>query len=287
MIQISLQNQTYSTFFIKYKGVEYEFYKYNRLNYRFKNRLLLKISNELLNTNLTLREFYTEYENIFDFGNFINIKYFLFKSIKDREYNNNWNYLIHSTFNFNIEKLLKNGVLDTCKLKERWNVDANINKIFTTYIFSDLIYNGNDWNFYGKSRNHTILVFDIKLLQEDNIVCPSAQFGYCSTEKDIFSIKNKTNMNELKNYINDTVETYRRMKNYKLKYDANSYAHSHEILFDKIDLRKYLKAILVEKDFFDEIENLLEEECYYSVKIIKYSNFSYNYKKYFEKINCE
>ena len=91
-----------------------------------------------------------------------------------------------------------------------------------------------------------------------------------------FKIKGKKDINKLKNHINDNIETFWRMHP-KLKYDGDTYKLSHEILFDSIDLRKYLKGILVENKSVKKVKEALVKYKYDNVTVLKYSNNAKDY----------
>ena len=173
MINIKTEDQTYETFFIKDNdGKEYEFYKNINRNYEFNKKLLFKICNRINNT-----------KNVEYTLNFDPIEPFLDSSTKNRNYSNEWNFLIHATSISKLKNILIDGKIKAFGINENWGdgkiIEDDVKKVFTSYMFSDLIYVGNQWNFYSQLYGTAILIFDIKLLYEDNIVCPSTQFGEC------------------------------------------------------------------------------------------------------------
>ena len=167
--------------------------------------------------------------------------------------------------------------MELYNISEKWfgyfDKDA-VTKVFTSYIFSDLIYNGTQWHFYMSKT--PILVFSMNLLNEDHIICNATGYGNCVYSEKNRIILTNNNYNVLKNYINDRIETFRRMHP-KIKNDSYTFKNSHEILFDDVDL-KYLVAIISPKETYNKVIDLVKKYNL-NVKIIKYSN---NYKKIFD-----
>lgn len=265
MITIPIEDQTYKTFFIKYNNIEIQLYKRLKQNSKYN----LKRLNDIIGDNILCFENYDT-----------SLKYYN-SDIIGRNYKNKWNYLIHTTDIINLENILKDGYLKSFPIKEKWKDKKSSEKVYTQYMFSDLIYNGQYWN-YNLTNDKIIMVFSIDLIyNEKYIVCPGTHFGSCNLEENKnnrFNLGKLHNLNILKNFINDQILIDREMS--PNTEDYFGYKFSHEITFDTVNL-KYLVAILVHNNNFDIINNIIKK-CNYNIKVIKINNKYY--KKYFSII---
>lgn len=265
---IKIEDQTLRTFFFNDElGKEIQMYKNINENSKYnikKLKIFLKGKNLI----------FENYDK--------NLKYYT-PSIKNRNYLNKWNYITHSTSVINLENIFKMGFLDSFE-KDNDTEEYKIKKVFTQYMFSDLIYNGDYWYYYY-NKYTCILIFSIKLLKLENyIVCPKTDFGRCALPQNKNTQINlglKKNINILKNFINDEILTDRLM-NPKCEKDFYRYRFSHEILFDKIDL-KYLIGIIVNGDENYEIVNNLCKKYKLKIKIVKGEKPTTEYKKIYEQ----
>ena len=276
MILIKSKDQTFDTFYIRNSedNTEYEFYKHLDSNYKYKIKLLSKI----LNIPIDELENYIQFEE-FDYIPSSSPSFFG----KNNTYKNEWNFLIHSTKISYLNKIFKDGYIKAFSIGDKWfggklEKTKDISKVYTHFLFSDLFYNGKAWNFNSNSYGSCVLVLSMDILKkEDYIVCDSMSFGSCVTDKKE-QINIKSNINILKNHINSQIETKSRMSK---KIDKNVYIYSHEIVFDKIDL-KYLVAIIAKSPNYNEVCDLVEKYNLNHIKVLKYSS---DYKKVFSKIN--
>ena len=267
MFTIKFENQTPKTFNIRINDIEYEFFKILEHNSKKNHTILYNIQKQI----------------IFKFEYFNEYKYWLsIPSNPKNTYYNKWNFLIHSTNFTHIDTILESGLLKSFYIKGH-GVNNNVKKVFTSYIFSDLIYKGLDFDFYPKDKEKIILVFNIELLKENNILCLGTQYGNCCNNNNKIKINN-TNINKLKNYINGEIENFRKC-NLKSKTDKTTFKHSHELLFDNIDLHKYLKAICINDNDVKDYVIELCEDYNYNIKIISYNENTVNYKILFSKID--
>lgn len=316
MIVIPTTQQTLQTFWIyDSDGTKYEFYKNISDNYAYALKLLCGL------LNLTKSDFdkskLTEYEledfnkKILNMGkgckDITNLelklitpivlqKYIKFNRYVMRkqldpnprpEYQNKWNYLIHSSQYHNFKGILKDGKIKPFSLNAKWaegyaedELPPDVHKVFTNYIFSDLEYSGRDWDYYS-NHSYVIYVIDMDILKTQKYFCSNLQFGAGTrTPSSIIMHGPDYNLNLLKNYINDRLDAYRRMKHQEPP--KSEYVYKHEILLKEVQF-KFIKAIVCHSDVLEFVKNSISLAGY-SIPTYRYTS---NYKKLFDKIHLD